>query len=348
MFTLIKELAELHGPVGQEQAVLDYIEPIWRGAGAETERTPLGNIIARAGGSGPRLLITAHGDELCYLVRSIDPDGFLWLANGQGWSRTTSKRDWFTVGQRVQVLARGGPIAGVIAAATGHVAALALPEPNELTWNDLWVDTGLTRAELVERGVTPGTRIVWDVAAAQYGPHIVSKALDNRASLAIITEVLRHVPRAERRCDLTLLCTVQEEIGVVGAYAALQRGQYDAAIVVESGLSGDIPPIGERALPVRLGGGPTLVHKDSMVHYDYVLTQAIERHAQALAIPIQHAVFGSFGSDGSALLRANIPTALVAFATRYTHSPFEMAHLGDIEQIVELLCGIVRSGDLGR
>jgi hypothetical protein len=34
VFELIKELTELAGPVGQEQVVLDYIEPLWREAGA--------------------------------------------------------------------------------------------------------------------------------------------------------------------------------------------------------------------------------------------------------------------------------------------------------------------------
>jgi endoglucanase len=134
VFELIKELTELAGPVGQEAAVLDAIEPLWQAAGAHTERTRLGNVVGRAGGAGPRLLLVAHADELCYLVRSVDPGGFLWLANGQGWQRKASLREWFTVGQRVTVMARFGPIPGVIASATGHLAFQALPEPSELTW----------------------------------------------------------------------------------------------------------------------------------------------------------------------------------------------------------------------
>ena len=126
MFPLIKELTELAGPIGEEGAVLDRVEALWREAGVSVERTRIGNLIARAGGRGPRLLLVAHADELCYLVRAIDPGGFLWLANGQGWERTTDMRNWFTVGQRVAVLARSGPIRGVIGAATG---APGEPEP---------------------------------------------------------------------------------------------------------------------------------------------------------------------------------------------------------------------------
>lgn len=346
MFELIKELTELPGPIGQEGAVLDYIEALWRAEGVAVERTRTGNVIARAGGTGPRLLLVAHADELCYLVRAIDPGGFLWLANGQAWTRTTDIRNWFTVGQRVSVLARSGPIRGVIAAATGHLANQNLKgNPEELTWDDFWVDTGLRREELFARGVTPGTRIIWDSPTEQFGPHVVGKALDDRVPLAVITEVLRRVPPGERRCDLTLACTVQEEIGLVGAFALATRdGAFDAAIAVEIGMAGDIPALEESAMPALLGGGPILVHKDALVHYDHALTARLEEVAAAEGLPIQHAIFGSFGSDGGALMKADIPAALVAFPARYTHSPFETGHLGDIEALTRWLCAVVRRG----
>lgn len=343
MFELIKQLTELIGPVGQEQIVLDAMEEMWRTAGAKTEHTRIGNVLAHVGGQGPKLLLVAHADELCYLVRAIDPGGFLWLANGQAWERQTSLRNWFTVGQRVHVLARSGPLPGVIAAATGHIATLALKEPTELTWNDFWVDTGLSRAELLQRGVTPGTRVIWDADTVQLGQHVVGKALDDRVPLAVITELLRRVPPAELAYDLTLACTVQEEIGLVGAFAATTPTRWDAAIAVEIGLAGDIPGVDEQAMPLRLGAGPVLIHKDALVHYDHALTLSLERAAASAAIPIQHAVFGSFGSDGAALMRADIPTALVAFPARYTHSPFETGHLADIEALVQWLVAFVRT-----
>lgn len=345
MFALIKELTELVGPIGQEQIVLDHVEALWRSHGLTVERTRIGNLYANVGGSGPRVLMVAHADELTYLVRAIHPDGFLWLANGQAWTRTTSLRNAFTIGQRVKVLARHGVIPGVIAATTGHMASLALPEPNELSWRDFWVDTGLTKEELLAAGVTPGTRVLWDATTEQFGPHVVGKALDDRALLAVMTEVVRRVPAAEMRCQLTLGATVQEEIGLVGASALGARQDFDAAIILEIGLAGDIPGVPEDMMPLRLGQGPVLVHKDSFVHYDYRVTQALERTAADASIPIQHAIFGSFGSDGGAFMKADIPSALIAFPARYTHTPFETAHLGDIEAMVEWMVAFVRNAD---
>lgn len=342
LFALIKALSELSGPVGQEESVVAAVDELWRAAGAQTSRTRIGNLLAACGGSGPKLLLAAHADELCYLVRAIDEGGFLFLANGQGWDRATSVRNWFTVGQRVLVHARSGPLPGVIGAVTGHIATLALSEPAELTWNDFWVDTGLSAAELAARGVTPGTRITWAAETSQMGAHVVGKALDDRVPLAVITEVLRRVPPAERAWDLTLACTVQEEIGLIGASAVAAHARFDAAIAVEIGLAGDMPGLDPRAMPIRLGGGPVLVHKDALVHYDHALGGKLEQAAAAAGIAIQHAVAGSFGSDGAAFMKADIPAALVAFPARYTHSPFETGHLGDIEALIEWLCAFVR------
>ena len=344
MFELIKTLSELSGPVGQEAVVLDHVENLWQQAGAATERTRIGNILARVGGQGPKVLLVAHADELCYLVRTIDADGFLWLANGQNWERTTSFRNAFTIGQRVRVLARTGELPGVIATVTGHLASLALPEPGELTWNDFWVDTGLSRDELLARGVTPGTRIIWEATTEQFGSHVVGKALDDRVPLVVATEVLRRVSPESLGCNLTLACTVQEEVGLVGAFALAAREQFDAAIAIEVGLTGDIPGVNDQAVSLRLGAGPALIHKDSQVHYDHALTSRLEAVAAAANIPIQHAVFGSFSSDGAALMKADIPSALVAFPTRYTHTPFETGHMGDIEALVEWLSAFVEAG----
>jgi putative aminopeptidase FrvX len=343
MFDLIKRLSELTGPCGEEDLVLDAVERDWGLAGVRVERTRTGSLIGRVGGTGPKTMLIAHADELCYLVRSLDPRGFLWLANGQAWTRLIAMRNWFTVGQRVRILARSGEIPGIIVTVTGHVASLKLPELHDADWDDLWVETGLTHTELVARGVTPGTRVIWDAPCERLGAQIVGKALDDRVGLAVLCELARRFVGTKLACDLTLVCSIQEEIGAIGAAGVAASEKFDRAVVVETGLVGDVPKVGELAVPARLGGGPILVHKDGLVHYDRKVTRELERAAEKAGITLQHAVFGSFGSDGSELMRADIPSAMIAFPTRYTHTPFEMSDLGDIEGVVKVLESFVHA-----
>jgi endoglucanase len=115
----------------------------------------------------------------------------------------------------------------------------------------------------------------------------------------------------------------------------------DLAIALDNGLVGDIPTVGEREMPTELGRGPTLVHKDAMTHYDYDLTWRLADLAEQHGIPFQHGVYERFGTDGGALIRQGIPTALVAPATRYTHSAFEMIDERDVDATFRLVMAFV-------
>jgi endoglucanase len=48
-------------------------------------------------------------------------------------------------------------------------------------------------------------------------------------------------------------------------------------------------------------------------------------------------VFQHYGSDGAALIRRGVETALLTYPTRYTHSPVETVDEHDLLRSVELL-----------
>ncbi len=79
-YEIMKELMELPGPTGQESPVMDWLRARWQGQVEEIWTARGGNLFAHVGGSGPKLLITGHADEIGFVVRSIDQDGFVWLA----------------------------------------------------------------------------------------------------------------------------------------------------------------------------------------------------------------------------------------------------------------------------
>jgi endoglucanase len=85
-----------------------------------------------------------------------------------------------------------------------------------------------------------------------------------------------------------------------------------------------------------------------MCHYSRRLSDALIEVAHRNAIPVQPAVFQHFGSDGAALIRRGVDSALLTYPTRYTHSPFETVDESDLEQAVALLVAFVTQGPVTR
>jgi endoglucanase len=325
--------------IGHEDPVQEVLAERWTPYCEEVKTTGVGNVIAKVGGKGPRLLIEAHADEIGVVVKSISSEGIVWVAPKNGLAaKLRPGRDLFILGQSCVIQSDEGLIDGVFAALSGHVTPPELKEKEHLGWSDFFVDVGAaSRDEVVEQGVRIGDAVIWNPPTRRLGRYIVGKAMDDRAGLGIMTALLERLDRNELKYELYLASTVQEELGLVGAYSLERDQRFDMAIALDVGLSGDLPGVDEKEMRCRLGGGPILVHHDGTVHYDRKITRQLTKVAEEADIPIQDAVFARYSSDGHALIKAGLPTALVAFATRYTHSPFEMLDEGDLERCVDLL-----------
>ncbi len=340
IFDLVKTLTELPGPVGHEDAVQDWLAAHWGGFAQEVRRTQVDNVLARVGGSGRRLLIMGHADEICLLVKSLTDDGFLHLAPYYADTLGHPPRWFMPASQPALVLTAGGHVEGIIATASGHVVGGRNSKKEQLEWNDLFVDLGVrSRAEVEDLGVHPGCRVIWNPPTRRLGKRgIVGKAMDDRVALAIATLAgERLTGRDDLPYEVWLASTIQEENGLIGASSLVDELSFDLCINLEVGLTGDIPGPDERDFPARLGAGPTLVYKDNSCHYSRRLTDRLVTLAKERGIPVQQAIFQNFGSDGAEMIRRGVETALLAYPTRYTHSAIELVDEDDLMACVELI-----------
>lgn len=340
MFDLLKTLCELPGPVGDEIAVQNFLMERWRPRVQELELTRVGNLIARIGGQGPRLMVAAHADEICFVVKHIAEDGFLWITTGQrDVEQRPSQRSpvFLPWGHPALVVTATGPVEGVFATLTGHVLTAEQRAKNNPDWHDIFVDVGAsTRADAEAKGIRVGDRVIWNPPTRRMGQLAYGKAMDNRVGLAIMDRLLDVLDRERLAFDLTYVSTILEEPGLIGAESAARESGCEMAIALDVGLAGDVPGVDARDVSARLGLGPTIVHKD-LHSYNRALTLRLMGTAEAANIPVQPAVFGFYGSDAGAFTRQGVQSALVVVPTRYTHSPFEMIHLGDVELTIQLL-----------
>ena len=336
---LVCELCDLPGPTGYEDAVRARLLELWQPHVSELRTDAVGNVLARVGdGSGRRVLVDAHMDEISFRVASITDDGFLRLADALPRGQDQPQERRYMVAQPAQVISRAGVVArGVFAAPSGHVLTKEMRDRGHLMASDFFLELGLeTRAAAEALGVHAGAPVIFDVATRRLGTRLVGKALDDRLLLAIMTRLLEVLDPDTLTLDLWLAATVQEENGVHGARALAATERFDAVIALDVGLTSDVPGLSAE-LPTRLGGGPVIVHSDDYVHYDVPLTWSLVDAAAGAGITCQHAAFGRYGSDGLAYLDAGMPAALVATPVRYTHTAIETAELSDATATLELI-----------
>lgn len=348
MFEILKTLTELPGMTGCEERVNRWLAKEWSRHARSVQFDRVGNLIAHIGGEGPSLLIEAHADEIGFVVKSIDNQGYVWLAPGVVPNAKHPSLTVFLVGHPALIASRHADVMGVFAAISGHNANLVHPGDNPLGWNDVFVDIGArNQAEALDAGIRVGDSVIWNPSTRRMGEYIVGKAMDDRAGLAIITKLLQQVDPTNLHYDLTVASTVQEEMtSMIGAAALARSSLYDFAISLEISMAGDTPGMSLREMPTRLGGGPVIIRHDRAVRYNEQLSNGLFDCAKQHNISVQSCVLQRAATNGREFLRAGIPTALVGFTTRYTHSPFETIAEQDLLETVALLQSFLESDPL--
>jgi endoglucanase len=228
-------------------------------------------------------------------------------------------------------------VKGYFGLRSGHLAGIE-GKKKPILFGDLFVDLGVDSfEEVIDLGIDIGTPAAFGSPVAQFGRNIVGKAMDNRIAGTIQTFLAEELIKMENKPHITLISTVQEELGMKGAAAASKYSKFDGVINIDVGLTGDIPSSQEDHLPTKLGGGPILVYKDFSIHYSYQLIKELENSAKKNQVPLQKAVFKNYNTDGMYFFMHGYPTVTLAIPCRYTHTNFETVRLKDIQNTLSLL-----------
>jgi endoglucanase len=338
----LKSLLDTPGPSGFETAPAR----VWRAEAQQfaddVSADVGGNSLATLNpGGAPRLMFAGHIDEIGLMVVHIDDEGYVHFDPIGGWDTQVF------VGQRVLLLGRNGPVAGVIGKRAIHLMEkedrdkVSKPE-------DLWIDIGAASRADAESRLRVGDAGVL-AATVQELPNgrVVSRSLDNRIGAFVVLEALRLLAGNRPRAQVTAVATTQEEIAYTtggGARTTAVSLDAQAAIVVDVTHATDYPGIEKkRHGDIRLGGGVVL-SRGSAVNatvFD-LLVAAAER--EKIPFTIQAAPKYT-GTDADAIYTAHrgIATGLVSVPNRYMHSPNEMVALDDLERAARLLAAFARS-----
>jgi endoglucanase len=328
---LLTRLCATPGIAGREDRMRAVVVEELRPLVDELRVDALGSVIATKHGSGPRVMIAAHMDEIGFFVSHIDDRGFLRLQPVGGFDPRT------LIAQRVLVHGFAGSVLrGAVQPGTKPIHLLERDEIKPPKLEELFVDIGLP-VERVRSEVEPGDLVTLDRELVEVGDNVMSKALDDRVGVFVMIEALRAL--GQTSAEVVAVATTQEEVGLRGAGTAAFEVQPDVAVALDVTLALDVPGMPPEMAVSHLGDGVAIKVMDS----SHIANPALLRHfrdvAEANEIPYQLEILPRGGTDAGAMQRARTgtPAITLSIPTRYVHTVNEMASRADIASSIDLL-----------
>jgi len=339
---LLRRLCLAAGPPGAEDEVRRIVRDELSDVGP-LRYDRLGSLICETRGTAdaPRVVVDSHLDEVGFMVQSISAEGRVaFVALGGWWEHVL-------LGQRVEVLAEGRRVQGVIGAKPPHFLA---PEERKkvLKLDTMYVDLGAgSREEVESLGVRIGDPIVPHAEFLELGnaDQLSCKAFDNRAGVGLMCETLRAVAGTDHPNTVVGVGAVQEELGCRGAVTSSELTRGDVAVILECTPADDLPGFSERQ--AVLGRGPQIRHFDPTAVSNRSLVRLVEQVADDIGVPVQMAVRRSGGTDAGQiqLSRSGVPTVVIGVPARYIHTHVGVLHWQDYLAARRLLPELIRRLD---
>lgn len=323
---IMQTLNSCHGPSGSEGEVARAIREMAAPYVDEITTDVLGNLICHKKGSGPKVMFAAHMDSIGFIITHIDEHGYLRFGQVGG----LSAHDLPGTPVRFQNGTRG------VVAVQGKV------EPKDWKLDHLYIDIGARDQADARTMVQVGDMAVFDTVPFISGRKLFSPYLDDRIACAILLNGMERVKRTDN--DLYFVFTVQEEVGLRGARTAAYGIDPDYGIAVDVTDSDDIPDAPHECSSVA-GKGAAIKVMDSSVICHPVVVKTLEELAQARDIPYQRDILRFGGTDAGAIhqTRAGVYTGGISVASRYIHTPMEVADLDDVEACADLVAAFAQA-----
>lgn len=322
---LLKRLTDTYSPSGSEDSIRELISKEVEDYVDEINVDNLGNLICRKKGTGQRVMIAAHMDQIGFMITDIEKEGFLRFTNIGGISPLMS------YGQKV--IFKDGTIGVVYAEEKKTLGKIKLEH--------MYIDIGVDSKQDAEKLVSIGDSCVYLSEYVESDNQIVAGALDDRIGCYIAIETIKNLAQTDK--DLYFVFTVQEEVGLRGAKTAAYSIEPDLGIALDVTGSGDTPEANRFA--VSLGKGAAIKARDNSIIVNPKVKNLMIETAKEKNIDYQIEVLEFGGTDSGAihLSRGGVLSGVISVPTRYIHSPNEMIYKNDVVSCINLLSELLNN-----
>jgi endoglucanase len=327
---LLKRLVEAHGIAGREENLRPIVSDAMRPLVDELSVDHMGNIVGHKKGDGKtRAIVMGHMDEIGFLVRHIDKQGFLRVLPVGGWDARTM------MAQRVMVHGRQ-ELPGVFGIPKPTHILTDEERKRTLEVTDYFIDVGLPY-EKVSELVEVGDWVTMWQDMVEIGDLYSCKTMDDRVGVFVMLEALRQAKSIT--ADIYAVASVQEEVGLRGAQASAFGINATVGLALDVTLAVDTPGIQEHEYVTKLGGGTAIKIMDSSAISDPRLVQFCRKLAADRNIKYQIEILPRGGTDAGGIQRAGsgAPVITISIPTRYIHSVVESVNKADLQASVDLV-----------
>lgn len=328
--TLLKEICETAGAPGFENRIRNIVIREIKDHVDDIQIDKLGNVIAlKKGKKNKKVMIAAHMDEIGFMVTHVDDKGFVRFHCLGGFDPKT------LTSQRVIIHGKKDVI-GVMGSKPIH---LMQPEERNKApqLSDYYIDLGMNKKE-VDKLIQPGDSITRERSFIEMGECFNCKSLDNRISVFILIETLKEL---KKPCfDTYAVFTVQEEVGLRGAYVSAHHIEPDFGFGLDTTIAFDTPGAQPHEKVTQLGKGAAIKIMDGGTICDQRMIAYMKSQAVKQKITHQMEVLPAGSTDTAGIQRMGKTGAIagaVSIPTRHIHSVIEMVHKKDVANAIKLL-----------
>lgn len=336
--SLLEKLCTSRGISGDESSIRDIIIDEIKDFATDYYTDNLGNLIVfKKGRNKPehKLMISAHMDEVGFMVTDITDDGLLKFDEVGGIDRR--------VLPATSVLVNGS-VNGVILNKPIHLCAgdekSLIPKISEM-----YIDIGADSREEALKHVLPGDSVSFEAFYKDNGETIITKAIDDRAGCFMMIQLIQ----SELEYDMYFTFVVQEEVGLNGARVAAYSVNPDFAIVLESTTAADVPGISGQKQVCNVGQGAVIGYMDRRTIYDKALINEALNISESENINLQFKRMIAGGNDAGVIhtARGGVRTLAISLPCRYLHAQLSLIAKTDLDSAYELtqrLCNRICGG----
>jgi putative aminopeptidase FrvX len=343
---LLRILSDTPGVSGFEERVQQIVAAELESVCDEVWTDRIGNVIglkrARTveGATPLKVMIAAHADEIGFMVKHIDKEGFVRFLPIGGFDPRT------LIAQRV-IIHGEHDVKGVIAPKPNWILGSG-EQSQVLEIKDLVIDAGLSGEEMA-RLVSIGDVISLAQPFERLNDKVVvGRNFDDRVGVYTMLEAMKRVHDCQ--VDIYAVSTVQEEVGLRGVPTAAYAIAPDIGIAIDGSLASDIPYAKEEDRHCTMGGGTGIYIMDKRTISDRKLVRFMVRLAEEHGVRYQMNLGG--GTDASIIQRhrTGARVCTIGAPTRYMHSTAQLCSVEDIEHTIRLLVVLLENahqGELG-